>query len=183
MKIINTIFILATVALLSIACQNNSATTNNTTNQVANKMAANANQNTNQANKPETNTAANDVKSEMNTSASVSAATPTEAYKSAYAARKNKDINALKKLMAKDMFEFFEILGEGKPNPVDEGLKQVMETPQGPSDETRNEKITGDKATLQYLDKDSKWATLDLVKEDGIWKLTVAKMDDEKKSK
>lgn len=183
MKIINTIFILAAIALLSIACQNNPATTNNTNNQTANKATANSNQNTNQANKPEANAAANEIKAETRTAASVSASTPTEAYKSAYAARKNKDINALKKLISKDMFEFFEIMGEGKANALDEGLKQLVETPQGPSDETRNEKITGDKATLQYLDKDSKWTTLDLVKEDGIWKLTIAKMDDEKKSK
>ena len=183
MKIINTIFILTAVALLSIACQNNSATTNNTNNQTANKATANSNQNTNQTNKPEANAVANEVKAETKTASSISASTPTEAYKSAYAARKNKDINALKKLISKDMFEFFEIMGEGKPNALDERLKQLCEMPQGPSDEVQNEKINGDKATLQILDKDKKWITADFVKEDGIWKITIAKMDDEKKSK
>lgn len=178
-----TIFTLTIAALLATACQTNPTTTNNTANQTANKAVSNANQNTNQANKPETNTTANDAKPETNTASSSSASTPTAAYKAAYAARKNKDIKALKQLIAKDMFEFFEILGEGKPNAVEEGLKQMAEQPQGSSDETRNEKITGDTATLQYLNAKGTWETMDLVKEDGAWKLTIAKMDDDKKSK
>ncbi|MCB1024381.1 MAG: nuclear transport factor 2 family protein [Acidobacteria bacterium] len=103
--------------------------------------------------------------------------TPSEAYKAAYAARKNKDIAALKKLMSKDMLEFFEIFGDGKPNAVDEGLRQLTEKPQGPTDETRNEKINGETATLEYLNEKGEWKTMDLIKENGSWKLTIAKMD------
>ena len=104
-------------------------------------------------------------------------------YYAAYAARKNKDIKTLKQFISKDMFEFFEILGEGKPNPLDEGLKEFAESPQNASDECRNEKIKGDTATLEYLDEKGAWKTMDLVKEDGGWKLTIAKMDNGKKSK
>ena len=43
------------------------------------------------------------------------------------------------------MFEFFEMMGDNKPNAVDEGLKEMCESPQGASDDSRNEKITGDK--------------------------------------
>lgn len=155
-----------------IGCQNNS-TTNKTANENANKPASNANQNA--SNKPETGSTANATPKVETNTASVSASTPTEAYKSAYTARKNKDIETLKKLFAKDMFEFFEILGEGKPNPVDEALKEMCESPQNPSAEVRNEKIKGEKATLEYLDKDGKWIPMDFVKEDGIWKLTIDK--------
>jgi predicted lipid-binding transport protein (Tim44 family) len=180
---INAILILLVTSVIFglTSCQKNSASENKTVTENINKTVSNANQNT--ANKTETNSNAADAPKAETKSTSVSASTPTEAYKSAYAARKNKDIETLKKLIAKDMFEFFEILGEGKENPVDAGLKEMCESPQGPTDEVRNEKINGDKATLQYLDKDSKWATLDLVKEDGIWKLTIAKMNDDKKTK
>ncbi len=184
MKITISILVITILAAFGLTgCQNNPAPTNKTGNENVNKAPANPSQNANIANKSETNpNAAESPKTETKNTA-VSASTPTEAYKAAYAARKNKDIETLKKYIAKDMFEFLEILGDGKPNPVDEGLKQMCEMPQGPTDEVRNEKITGDKATLQYLDKDSKWTTMDLVKEDGIWKLTIAKMDDEKKAK
>ncbi len=185
MKIIYTAFILTAVALLSTACQTNSTTTNNAANQTANKANTNAPQNTNQANKPETNVVANEAKTETNSNSTVSssATTPTATYKAAYAARKNKDIKALKQLISKEMFEFFEILGEGKPNPLDEGLKEMMEQPQGSSDETRNEKISGNTATLQYRNAKNEWETGDFVKEDGMWKMTIPEMDDEKKSK
>lgn len=170
-----TILILTITALLFTACQTNSATQTNAVNQTANKKAAN---NSNQENKLETNAAANEApKIETNSTTSVSASTPTAAYKAAYAARKNKDIKALKQLISKDMFEFFAMLGEGKPNPVDEGLKEMAEQPQGATDESRNEKITGDKATLEYLDAKGEWHTMDFVKEDGAWKLTIPKID------
>ena len=176
MKIMKTILILTITALLLTACQTNSATTNNT----VNKAVTNANQNTNQANKPETNTTAtnaNEAKAESNSTASTSASTPTAAYKAAHAACKNKDIKALKQLLAKDMLEFFEIIGEGKPNPLEAGLTELAESPRNPSDETRNEKIKGDTATLEFLDAKGEWKTMDFIKEDGAWKMTIAKMD------
>lgn len=81
------------------------------------------------------------------------------------------------------MLEFFAILGDGKPNAVDEGLKEMFETPQGPSDETRNEKITGNTATIEYRDPKGAWKIMDFIKEDGVWKMTIPKMDGENKSK
>lgn len=175
-----TIFIL-TIATLFTSSLMTGCQQTNSANQAANKATTNTNQNTNQANKSETNTTANETKSETNTTAASSASTPTAAYKAAYAARKNKDIKALKQLFSKDMFEFFEILGGDKPNAVDEGIKELVETPQGPSDDTRNEKITGDTATVEYIDQKGEWKTMDFVKEDGSWKLTIAKMNPSEK--
>jgi len=176
MKIIYPIFILTIGTLLATACQTNSSTTNTPANQAANKPAVTANQNANQVNKPETNTTANETKSETNSTSST--ATPTQVYKAYYAARKNKDIKALKQFISKEMFEFFEILGDGKPNALEEGLKEMAEQPLGPSDETRNEIIKGDTATIEYRNQKGEWETGDLVKEDGRWKLTIAKMDE-----
>lgn len=105
-----------------------------------------------------------------------SPAAPTEVYKTAYAARKNKDIAALKRVMSKDALEFMSIFVEpGKT--VDDVLLKMTETPQAATDESRNEKITGDKATLEYPDENGKWKTLDFVKENGEWKLTMPMAD------
>jgi predicted lipid-binding transport protein (Tim44 family) len=105
--------------------------------------------------------------------------TPTAAYKAAYAARKNKDIEALKKLMTKDALEFLSMMTDAKSD--DEALRQMTAQPQGATDESRNEKITGDQATLEYPDADGKWKTMYLAKEDGVWKLTMPKADAMKK--
>lgn len=140
------------------ACQKNEA---NTKVNAAVNGASNTNQNT-----ASTPAAAN--------SAPISADSPTAAYKAAYAARKNKDIPALKKLMSKEILQFFEDIGAlgDKKMTVDELLKELAEKPQAASDDVRNEKINGDKATIEYLDEDNKWQPMEFVREDGMWKLT-----------
>ena len=178
MKTILTITIAAIFAVGISACQSNPATSNNTANQTANKANTTATQNANIEKKAETNSAANDVKTETNSTVSVSANTPEAAYKSYYAARKNKDINALKQLNSKEMFDFFKIMGgEGNPNALDDGLKKLAESPQGASDEIRDVKVKGDTATAKFQDKNGEWKTIDFVKEDGIWKLTIPKLN------
>lgn len=184
MKKITPGLILAVTALFAAACNNASTAPGNNTNQAANKPATNA--------APEANKAANtgtNTNTASNTAATTypAADTPTNAYKAAYAARKNKDIKALRGMIAKDMEEFFEIFSEGKKGDeaVDEGLRQMCEQPQGPSDDSRNEKITGNTATLEYLNIKGDWHTMDFVKEDGKWKLTIPKgaaKDDGKKN-
>jgi hypothetical protein len=104
----------------------------------------------------------------------VSANSPTAAYIAAYNARKNKDIPALRALLSKDIIEFFKIMGEEDKKSVDDMLKELADRPQAATAEARNEKINGDKATIEYLDEDGKWTPMDLVKEDGVWKLTLA---------
>ncbi len=106
-------------------------------------------------------------------------ATPTDAYKAAYGARKNKDVPALKKLMSKDIIEFFtEIGGMGeKKQTLDELLMELCEKPQAATAEARNEKVSGDTATIEYLDEKGDWSTMDFIKEGGGWKLTIPKMD------
>lgn len=175
MKSIFAVTITALFAIgLTTACQNNPATQNNAVNQTANKATTNANQNANQANKPETNSAANDAKSEINSTVSVSATTPEAAYKSYFAARKNRDIKALKQLVSKEMVDFFKMMGgEDNPNALDDGLKMLTESPQGDSDEIRDLKVKGDTATAKFEDKNGEWKTMDFVKEHGTWKLTI----------
>jgi hypothetical protein len=109
------------------------------------------------------------------------ASTPTGAYKAAYAARKNKDVAALKKLMSKDIIEFFTMMAEAddkNKQTLDELLKEITEKPQAPTPEVRNEKINGDRATVEYLDETGEWDTMDFEKEDGMWKLSLPPRDE-----
>jgi hypothetical protein len=107
--------------------------------------------------------------------ASGSLATPTEAYKFGYEARQRKDIVALKRVMAKNAIEFLTMIGQEEKKTLDDQLKALAERPQGPTSETRNEKISGNRASLEYQDANGKWVTMDLAKEDGDWKIDLPK--------
>lgn len=102
-----------------------------------------------------------------------SLATPAEAYKTAYAARKKGDIEMLKKVFSKDVLEFFEMMGKDEKKTLDDQLKELVKEPQASSDEVRNEKITGDTATIEYKTDETTWKTMDFIKEGNDWKMTI----------
>lgn len=162
MKIKINLLIIALVAMIVMAASGCGDTASNKNGSNQNSAHADTN-----ANKAASTPAADQPLSTVST--------PVDAYKAAYNARKNKDVPALKKLMSKDIMEFFgEIAGLGEqPQTVDEMLKELCDKPQAPTAETRNLKIDGDKATLEYLDEKGGWSTMDFIKEDGMWKLTI----------
>lgn len=172
MKIRSNIVVLAAAAVLSMSaasCQkadNSNAASNS--NKIANTAVANPS--------PASNAS---TPAAVDTLASSSTGTPTDAYKAAYAARKNKDVPGLKKLMSKEIIEFLtEIGGAGeKKQTLDELLMELCEKQQAPTAEARNEKIDGNYATIEYLDEKGDWSTMDFVKEGGGWKLTIPRMD------
>jgi len=172
MKTIN--FLIITVATLfvfgTLGCQTQTESKSAAVNQPANKTTINTGQ-------PEAKPAVNNNKPETIESGKESAAgsleSPTAAYKTAYAARKIKDVKELKRVLSNDMLQFFALLGEDEKMSVDDALKQLAERPQAATNETRNEKISGDRATLEYPDEQGKWKTMDFVKEGGEWKLTM----------
>lgn len=175
MKKVKSLTFLALAAVLSVASS-------------ACQKAENKNSPVNQP----VNTSATNINAPANTVAQAPAndpaGSPTDAYKAAYAARKNRDVPALKKLLSKDILEFFtEIAGLGeKKQTVDELLMELCEKPQAATAEVRNEKISGDKAKLEFLDDNGEWSQMEFVKEDGSWKLTFEpEMDgpDDKKAK
>lgn len=146
-------------------------------NVAVNKSVTNTTTNTNQTNENQTNankSEANKTETEKPTS---SLATPTDAYKAAYTARQKKDIEGLKKVLSKDALEFFTMMGKDEGKTLDDGLMQLAERPQAATAETRNEKIEGDKATIEYLDETGKWSPMDFVKEGNDWKLTIPKAE------
>ena len=102
-----------------------------------------------------------------------SIATPTESYKTAHTLRARKDVEGLKTVMSKEILEFFTEMGKAQKQPLDAMLLQLVNKPQARTAEVRNEKITGNRAVIEFKDENDKWTPMDFVKEGGGWKLTL----------
>jgi predicted lipid-binding transport protein (Tim44 family) len=101
------------------------------------------------------------------------ASTPTEAFKSFYEAAKNKDVATLKKLMSKETIAGMEKEAKDENKSLDDFLAEESQKGLPPAaPQTGEEKIDGDKATLQFKsEKSTNWSTASFVKEDGDWKV------------
>lgn len=99
---------------------------------------------------------------------------PTAAFKAFYEASKSGDEEAFKKTVSKDTLSMLEEGAKEKKKSLAQLLKE-SDVPQT-MPETRNEKIDGDKATLEVKDdKTDTWDTFKFVKEDGKWKVVIDK--------
>ena len=151
------------------ACQTDKTSTNANTATTNTAAQANTNQAVANANQPAV------AKTDDSASATGSLATPTDAYKFGYAARKNKDIAALKRVLSKEALQFLTDVGKEEKKTLDDQLKAMADRPQAPTDETRNEKIKGNTATLEYLNDKGAWVLMDFVKEGNDWKIGLPK--------
>jgi hypothetical protein len=102
--------------------------------------------------------------------------TPAGAFTAYYEAIKRKDDAAIKNLFSKSTLDMMEERAQKSNKTVDAVIKQGLEEigKDLPADvpKMRNEKVEGDKATLEVRDEQKdKWQLVHLVKEDGQWKL------------
>lgn len=159
--------VLVATALASTACSK-MATNSNTAN-TSNNTASTETKN---------NTASNTSASNTNTTASASTfSSPGEVLKASYAAAKNKDVEGFKRTIASDDLKRFEDFVKQSGQNLDDLLKKQLENPDLPmpeSLETRNEKIDGETATLEFKDVRGVWKTGHFVKEGGEWKMKLA---------
>jgi len=102
-----------------------------------------------------------------------STATPSDSYRTAHILRAKKDVEGLKQVMSNEILEFFTEMGKLEKKSLDEMLLQLVNKPQAPNAEVRDEKITGNRAVLEFKDENGKWTEMDFVKEGGGWKLTL----------
>ena len=102
-----------------------------------------------------------------------SGSSPTATAQAFYEAAKSKDISAMKSLVSKNTLDMMDKAAKAQNKSIDDLLKASNEAAPPPATfETRNEKIDGDKATLEVnQDGKGKWQTVTFVKEDGSWKL------------
>jgi hypothetical protein len=108
---------------------------------------------------------------------------PTATLKTYFEALQKKDAAGLKKTLSKGTLEMFEQFAKAQspPKTLDEalqtGLASTTNTGSDKMPETRNEKIDGEKATLEVKnDKTGQWETVPFVKEEGDWKIAFDQM-------
>jgi spore germination cell wall hydrolase CwlJ-like protein len=107
----------------------------------------------------------------------LSGSSPTATFKAFYEASKKKDAAGMRKALSKSTLDMFDKLAKAQNKTTDDMLKAVDKDDKSEKiPETRNEKITGDTATLEVKnDKTNKWDTLPFVKENGEWKIALDK--------
>ena len=98
---------------------------------------------------------------------------PTATAKAFHEAVKAKDAQGMKNSMSKKSLEIMEKFAAMQNKSLDEALKDPSPLP--PTFEARNEKITGDAATLEVKDEKGSWETIHFAKEDGQWKIAFDK--------
>jgi Domain of unknown function (DUF4878) len=103
--------------------------------------------------------------------------TPTATFKAFFEASRKKDVAGMKKALSKGTLEMYDKLAKEQNKSTDDLLKETDKDDKSEKmPETRNEKITGDTATLEVKnDKTGKWETLPFVKENGEWKIALDK--------
>lgn len=136
--------------------------------------------NTNTTNANNKNAISNTTGTNTSSSTSTSSTaldSPTAAYKAAYEAAKKKDVAGVKATLSKAAMTEFEKLAQAENKSVDEVIKEGMDDPEEAlpnTIEVRNEKIDGDKATLECKDAKGAWEKVSFVKEGGSWKLDIS---------
>lgn len=95
--------------------------------------------------------------------------TPTDTFKAFYDAAKKKDAEAMKKTISKNLLSKLDEMAKQRNKPLDEILVNVNLPDAMPP--VRNEKVEGDRATLEVQTRGESWKPLTFVKEDGEWKL------------
>lgn len=100
---------------------------------------------------------------------------PTATAKAFYDAVKTRDVQGIKNSMSKSSLEMMEKFAKLQNKNLDEALKDPGGSTPPATFEARNEKITGDTATLEVKGEKGNWESLPFVKEDGQWKIALDK--------
>ena len=102
---------------------------------------------------------------------------PTATFKAYFEAQKKKDIPGMKQALSKTSLAMMEASAKQQQVTLDKMIARQLENPSSKVDkmpETRNEKITGDNATLELQNEEAnRWDTMYFVKEDGGWKIAL----------
>lgn len=152
-------------ALATGAC--NKGTGGNT-----NNANTNANSNTAAAN---SNAAASTTPAAVTTGGDYS--TPSAAFKTFYSAAKANDTEAMKRSMSKKTLQVMQEEATKEKKSVDDVFKEMNKDAPASMPEIRNEKIEGEKASIEIKDdKMDKWTPVPFVKEGNQWK--IALLDD-----
>jgi uncharacterized membrane protein YvbJ len=103
-----------------------------------------------------------------------SASSPTAMVKASILATKNKDAEAVKKLLTNNSLKMLEEGASQSAMTVDEFIKSGKAAPELEVSEYRNEKVEGDSASVE-VKYGSEWQKIYLAKEGGQWKIAFDK--------
>lgn len=99
-------------------------------------------------------------------------ATPIETFKAYTKAIKEKDTTTMKLLLSQETIKMHEQEAKAQGVTLDEVVKrETLFTQDQKTVKFRNEKIDGDKATLEVENSFGSWETVPFVKEDGNWRI------------
>jgi len=102
-------------------------------------------------------------------------ASPLETFKTYTKAIKQKDTTTMKILLSNATIKMHEKEAKAQGLTVDDIVKrETLFSENQKSVEFRNEKIDGEKATLQVKNAYGSWETVPFVREDGVWKIDKA---------
>ncbi len=100
------------------------------------------------------------------------AATPVETFKTYTKAIKAKDTTTMKLLLSDATIRMHQQEAKAQGVTVDDIVKrETLFSESQKSVEFRNEKIDGEKATIEVKNSFGSWETLPFVREDGVWKI------------
>jgi len=106
-----------------------------------------------------------------------SGGSPSATFKTYFEAQKKKDIPAMKQTLSKTSLAMMEASAKEQGTTLDKMIQGQLENPSSKIDkmpETRNEKITGDNATVEIHNEEAnRWDIMYFVKEDGAWKIAL----------
>ncbi len=99
-------------------------------------------------------------------------ATPVETFKTYTKAIKAKDVTTMKLLLSAETMRINEIEAQARGVTVDDVVKnETLFSEHQKTVKLRNEKIEGDKATLEVENSFGTWETVPFIKEGGVWKI------------
>ena len=99
-------------------------------------------------------------------------ATPVETFQTYVKAFKKKDIKTMKLLLSDATIKMHEQEAKSQRTTVDEIIKRETLLAEGQKGvDYKDEKIEGDKATLQFKNSFGTWETIPFVREGGVWKI------------
>ena len=99
-------------------------------------------------------------------------ATPLETFKTYTKAIKAKDTKTMKLLLSDATMKMHEREAKAQGVSVDDIVKrETLFTENQTSVDYRNEKVEGDKASLEVKNSSNRWEMVPFVREDGVWKI------------
>jgi hypothetical protein len=99
-------------------------------------------------------------------------ATPLQTFKTYTKAIKQKDTATMKLLLSNESIKMHEQEAKAQGVSLDDIVKrETIFSENQTTVEFRNEKVEGDKATLEVKNSYGSWETVPFVKEEGVWKI------------